>query len=111
MTQPFSAKDPLESLAGPSADRCSHCLSPGMRRSRWRGEDFFRLLLLQWPMRCMECRKRQYGSFAAARRSVAAALAHAGTFKSPETWQDFTGSVPQQSSEAQPVQRDKDAPA
>ena len=62
-----------------------------MRRSRWRSGDLGKLLMLKWPMRCMECRKRQYGTFADARRAVPAAVAHAGDLKAKETWRHYTG--------------------
>ena len=80
-----------ETVVQTPAGRCKYCASVGMRRSRWRSGDLGKLLLLQWPMRCMECRKRQYGSFSEARRAVPAAIAHAGTLKAKETWRHYTG--------------------
>jgi hypothetical protein len=62
-----------------------------MRRSKWRSEDFWQLFALHWPMRCMECRKRQYGTFASARHAVPAGLAHSGAFKAQQTWRHYTG--------------------
>jgi hypothetical protein len=40
--------------------RCIECSSSGLRPSRLRLKDVERLLLLQYPIRCRRCRRRDY---------------------------------------------------
>ncbi len=39
---------------------CPNCSSPSFRLSRFREQDFGRLLLLQYPVRCLYCQCRRY---------------------------------------------------
>lgn len=51
---------------------CSACGSNAFRLSRFRISDVFRLLMLKYPVRCKDCRKRAYafiGSIAGLQRS------------------------------------------
>jgi len=42
--------------------RCRLCGLSDFRTARLRGSDFFRLLILQSPVRCRNCRERAYAS-------------------------------------------------
>jgi hypothetical protein len=39
---------------------CLWCDSPNVRNSRLRLADVYRLVLLQWPVRCRSCEERYY---------------------------------------------------
>jgi hypothetical protein len=39
---------------------CPNCLSPDLRISHFRIPDLARLLILQYPVRCRNCRERAY---------------------------------------------------
>ncbi len=39
---------------------CPDCSSSSFRLSRFRAKDIERLLLLQYPVRCRQCKRRQY---------------------------------------------------
>ena len=41
--------------------QCPHCSSTHFRVSRLRRGDLLRLLVLQYPVRCRDCRERAYG--------------------------------------------------
>ena len=40
--------------------KCRFCDSINIHTSRWQGQDIFSLLLLQLPMRCHDCIKRDH---------------------------------------------------
>jgi hypothetical protein len=42
---------------------CYHCNSDRLRNSRFRLEDLLHLLKLQTPVRCRDCKMREYVSF------------------------------------------------
>jgi hypothetical protein len=42
---------------------CHHCNSVKLRNSRFRLEDLTHLLMLQLPVRCRDCKVREYVSF------------------------------------------------
>jgi hypothetical protein len=42
---------------------CHHCNSVKLRNSRFRLEDLIHLLKLQTPVRCRDCKMREYVSF------------------------------------------------
>jgi hypothetical protein len=45
---------------------CPECSTSSFRLSRFRLKDVERLLLLQYPVRCRHCHRRQYAGFALA---------------------------------------------
>jgi hypothetical protein len=42
------------------AKRCDLCYGTAFRLSKFRFEDVFRLVLLMYPVRCMECHRRSF---------------------------------------------------
>jgi hypothetical protein len=43
--------------------KCRYCTSTSFRRSKFKSEDFIKVLLLELPVRCMKCRQRQGAPF------------------------------------------------
>ena len=46
--------------------QCQYCSGQAFRRSTLRGDDFFQMLLMRYPVRCLRCSQRQGVSFTVA---------------------------------------------
>ena len=70
--------------------RCHFCPGTSFRRSRFRAKDLRRLLLFQYPVRCLRCSQRQYVSFTLAGLSIASRVRHQRPPRPDETWMNWT---------------------
>lgn len=86
----LSAQASMPSPHGRASVVCRFCASPRLRRSRLRMQDGWTLLSLRWPVRCMECNKRQPLSWGSARQAKAAGTPHEGLPELDVNWQNFT---------------------
>ncbi len=56
--------------------QCKFCPGQSFRRSRLHFYDLIRFLIMRYPVRCLECGRRQTKSFAVARVSVPSHVNH-----------------------------------
>lgn len=70
--------------------RCMFCPGTSFRRSKLRAVDFFQMLFLRYPVRCLLCSQRQYASFAVAGLSVPSSVRHSRAPRPQETWKSWT---------------------
>lgn len=68
---------------------CRLCGSERLRRSRLRREDGTFMLTLQWPVRCLQCNRRQYVSWLEALRAASARSPHFAVSPT-ESWESYT---------------------
>ena len=87
---PRRVTKPKSGLLGGLAIRCHFCPGTSFRRSRFRAKDLRRLLLFQYPVRCLRCSQRQYVSFTVAGLSIASRVRHQRPPRPDETWMNWT---------------------
>ena len=88
--------------------QCQYCSGQTFRRSRLRSEDFWQMLLMRYPVRCLRCSQRQMVSFTVAGISLSSLTHHPRPVRSDETWKHWT--EPSESSThiaMQPPRRDE----
>ncbi len=69
---------------------CHFCGNTRFRRSRVRVFDVRELLLLRYPLRCMRCNQRQYGSFLIAGLALPPKSHGSRVARGNETWKAWT---------------------
>ena len=69
---------------------CYFCGNTRFRRSRVRFFDMRELLLLRYPLRCMRCNQRQYGSFLVAGLALQPKSHGSRVARGSDTWKAWT---------------------
>ncbi|GGA69203.1 hypothetical protein GCM10011507_20850 [Edaphobacter acidisoli] len=88
--------------------QCQYCSGQSFRRSRLRGEDFWQLFLMRYPVRCLRCSQRQMVSFTVAGLSLSSLTHHPRPARTEDSWKHWT--EPSESSAhvaMQPPRRDE----
>ena len=86
--EPYAASPLLDIPEGVIA--CQYCGNTRFRRSRVRIFDLREVLLLRYPMRCMRCNQRQYGSYLTAGLALAPKTHGPRIARGSETWKAWT---------------------
>jgi hypothetical protein len=79
----------------PLGTGCRFCIGRDLRRSRLRRTDWPKLLLLQWPVRCLRCSKRQFVPWTESREALPSRTPHAPERREQESWQNYTSAEQQ----------------
>lgn len=85
---PYAAAPVAEVPEGVIA--CAFCGNTRFRRSRVRLPDLMEVLLLRYPLRCMRCNQRQYGSYLTAGLSLPPKSHGVRVAHGSDTWQAWT---------------------
>lgn len=108
-SRPNVRKTAIVSVSGRAVPiQCQYCSSQSFRRSRLRSEDFWSMLLMRYPVRCLRCNQRQLVSFTVAGISLSSLTHHPRTVRTEDTWKHWT--EPSESSThiaIQPPRRDE----
>jgi hypothetical protein len=70
--------------------QCQFCTGQTFRRSRLRSEDFWQLIFMRYPVRCLRCSQRQGVSFAIAGISGNTITPHSRPIRAQDTWKNWT---------------------
>ena len=70
--------------------QCQYCSGQSFRRSRLRTEDFWQILMMRYPVRCMRCSQRQMVSFTVAGISLSSLTHHPRPVRTEDTWKHWT---------------------
>lgn len=72
--------------------QCQYCSGQSFRRSRLRSDDFWQMVLMRYPVRCLRCSQRQMVSFTVAALSHSSLTKHTRPMRTEETWKHWTES-------------------
>lgn len=70
--------------------QCQYCSGQSFRRSKLRPEDFWQMVLMRYPVRCMRCSQRQMVSFTVAGLSLSSLTHHPRPVRTEDTWKHWT---------------------
>lgn len=98
----------IGSTRGAMPIQCQYCSGQSFRRSRLRSEDFWQMVLMRYPVRCLRCSQRQMVSFTIAGLSLSSLTKHTRPVRTEETWKHWTESPDSSAHVAiQPPRRDE----
>lgn len=85
-------RKPIEigSSGGAMPIQCKYCSGQSFRRSRLRSEDFWQIVLMRYPVRCLRCSQRQMVSFTVAGISLSSLTKHTRPVRTEDTWKHWT---------------------
>ena len=70
--------------------QCQYCSGQAFRRSRLRSEDFWQMLRMRYPVRCLRCSQRQMVSFTVAGISLSSLTHHPRPARTEDSWKHWT---------------------
>jgi hypothetical protein len=80
----------IGTFSGAMPIQCQYCSGQSFRRSRLRSEDFWQMVLMRYPVRCLRCSQRQMVSFTIAGISHSSLTKHTRPVRADETWKHWT---------------------
>lgn len=86
---PYAEQSPVLDIPS-GVVACLFCGNTRFRRSRVRLSDMLEALLLRFPLRCMRCNQRQYGSYLTASIATGTRAHGPHLSKGQDTWKSWT---------------------
>lgn len=81
---------PTGTPGGAMPIQCQYCSGQTFRRSHLRAEDFWQMVLMRYPVRCLRCSQRQMVSFTVAGISVSSHTKQIRPLRAQDTWKHWT---------------------
>jgi hypothetical protein len=79
-----------DTSGGPMPIQCQFCSGQTFRRSRLRAEDFWQVIRMRYPVRCLRCSQRQMVSFTVAGISLSSLTRHDRPVRAQQAWKNWT---------------------